>query len=423
MDDAHPCKLDSIGNIGTSGFAAMESGREKLRRLVTAFVEAASDLPQWQNYGVNQALAEFQALYEQAESEGLVAKIGIQKSDDTGKPVPPGAGDLWKFYLLPLLSRCKSLGKVRDNFEKLYPTFEESIYADHATWQVIAPLAKLVTEGPPIDFPNGVTIRRLEEDEKKQFLTQMSYVEAIEQGIVNAEYCLSHRSDGPKAGPIEGGRGLSHFQQVVTALRLLKPGGIWFNATSQSLEYPAFGTQFPVGQQAGGGWSSKPRAYGPEYRLNRDESPLAGQIVTALPLAKQNRILSRALDRFGFAYERNRAEDRLVDFWIALEALFLKPEEQTELSFRAALRIARFVGESPDDRLATFQGMKESYAARSRVVHGNPLPSAIGDIANTTEQTLRKALRRGVLNTTPPNLASLDADAVLAERADPDRLR
>src|SRR4051812_37531538 len=87
---------------------------------------------------------------------------------------------------------------------------------------------------------------------------------------------------------------------------------------------------------------------------------------------QKSKPLATALRRFGFAGERARAEDQIIDLMIAAEAVFL-PGEQGEsahkLSLRAGLLLAN-KDESAQD-IATI--MKRAYDARSKLAHGATL--------------------------------------------------
>jgi len=388
-----------------------KSSRKRLRHLCEAFVTAALRLPEWRKYEAIKALPEFEAVYAFAEGEGLVAKIGVEKSDADGRPVPAGATDIWWFYLLPFTERCS-----KASFGEIYPLLEESLYADHATWQVVAPLPRFIAQGGSVELPNGVAIRELAPGEKQyldKFQESIGFGEAIGLGLLDVSFAMSCRNQLPKAGPVQGGLGDDDFDTVVTALRLLKDGAVWYNLKLERLEHPPFGAHVPVGLSAGG-WSSKPKVYGPEYELlEADVEPLK-ELVASLSKTGRRKKLQVAMGRFNGAYERARPEDKLVDLWVALEALFLKRDEQMELSYRAALRIARFVGEDAPERVEVFEGMKKSYRARSRVVHADPPPPDVAHTTTFTEEVLRKALRSSVLSGSVPDLDKLDLDAARA---------
>lgn len=68
-----------------------------------------------------------------------------------------------------------------------------------------------------------------------------------------------------------------------------------------------------------------------------------GDLLEALSGVRGDRRLELVLHRFDSAYGRHAPEDRLIDLWIAFEALLLH-DKGTELSYRAGLRISQLVG-------------------------------------------------------------------------------
>jgi hypothetical protein len=112
-----------------------------------------------------------------------------------------------------------------------------------------------------------------------------------------------------------------------------------------------------------------------------------------------------AFSRFTTAFDRPTLQDRLVDLMISAEAIFLQddgsPEDRGELSFRLALRAARFIADPARDKVAVFDEMKKAYALRSRLVHGAThatTPSDVDQVAELLRLALTQALaavRRG----------------------------
>ena len=107
--------------------------------------------------------------------------------------------------------------------------------------------------------------------------------------------------------------------------------------------------------------------------------------------------VSLALKRWGGAVERLSTEDELVDYWIALESLFA-PESSSEIRYRAALRIASFLGEG-EGRTKVYKDVGLSYDFRSAIVHANRGRLAnlekkvtLADITKRTRGYLRQAL-------------------------------
>ena len=104
-----------------------------------------------------------------------------------------------------------------------------------------------------------------------------------------------------------------------------------------------------------------------------------------------------ALKRFGDTAERMSAEDKLIDYWIALESLFA-PESSSEIRYRAALRIASYLGEG-EERSKIYRDVGLSYDFRSAVVHANrgrlanlEKKATLAGIMGRTRGYLRRAL-------------------------------
>jgi hypothetical protein len=102
--------------------------------------------------------------------------------------------------------------------------------------------------------------------------------------------------------------------------------------------------------------------------------------------------LALAVRRWLDASRRDRDDDRLLDHWVLLEALYL-PDTTAELSFRASARIAAFLGESPAERQEVFGIARDSYDCRSRLVHGSStakynVPRLAGQTRTLSRRTL-----------------------------------
>jgi hypothetical protein len=179
-------------------------------------------------------------------------------------------------------------------------------------------------------------------------------------------------------------------EQVVTAMRLIGPGSV---AIGQSWLDPAPPAFHPFGTMGLGrplGWLRS----GPPMIWRGQEQDLR-QLFIVVPRAKAMPRVEMALRRFESAYRRVSDHDRLIDHWIALEALFL-PDRRDELSYLGPLRISRFLEAVGSARIALFDLMRKSYRLRSEIVHGG-MPAGIHEVETATEQVLRRALRKMLL--------------------------
>lgn len=71
--------------------------------------------------------------------------------------------------------------------------------------------------------------------------------------------------------------------------------------------------------------------------------------------------LGIALNRFTDGYERFRHEDKVIDFMIGLEALYLQGEGTGEFSYKMAHRVSSFLSNDKQKQKELFLGMRDSY--------------------------------------------------------------
>ena len=84
------------------------------------------------------------------------------------------------------------------------------------------------------------------------------------------------------------------------------------------------------------------------------------------------KFLNTALRRFNQAKDRELLEDKIIDFLICAEALFLI-DSTTELSYRLAHRAAIFLENEASKREEIFSFFKDIYNVRSKIIHGDEI--------------------------------------------------
>ena len=136
-------------------------------------------------------------------------------------------------------------------------------------------------------------------------------------------------------------------------------------------------------------WASRRAA----VALDHEAAAQATQLWHRLRASPGRESIQFALRRLRTAASRFRAEDRLVDYWIALESLFAD-DAQTEVTYRASLRIAAFIGDTGDERVTLRAQLKKSYDLRCKIVHGSSKLRA-SDLKEQTQFT-KAVLRRSV---------------------------
>lgn len=217
----------------------------------------------------------------------------------------------------------------------------------------------------------------------------------------------------PRRLPVDHQALLERITNVITALRLHHPGvtgttWVWSRPDPPDVLLPQ-----PWAQQTLLTLDASPTFADPlRTDIGPDDGPALTTLVDAVITARADRRLALALRRFDSAYERRNREDSFIDLWIAFEALLL-PDGNQELTYRAALRIARLAGTTPSERKEAFDLAKASYRLRSNIVHGNEPPADLDKRLFDTRQLARAVLRAWVLNPPPGGVGDLD-QAMLA---------
>lgn len=193
---------------------------------------------------------------------------------------------------------------------------------------------------------------------------------------------------------------------VLLALRVFKAGRV---DTSGSFQYSVSWDSdvTPAGGTFGSlfGWH-----VGEPYVLADEEVIRFREFWVASQSAQTASPIEAALRRFGYASERSRPDDAIVDLLIAAETLFfsdITKADRGEFRFRLSVRVAMLLGEEPTEcrRLAKF--MRHAYDARSGIAHAGDagaenLRSLEGERVTAAEHAdvlkdvLRRALRAAI---------------------------
>jgi hypothetical protein len=209
------------------------------------------------------------------------------------------------------------------------------------------------------------------------------------QQLLTLRYCMELNFNVPRNEMLPLSAEGSIFD-ALSALRLVKPGQVGVPFITKRCIRPTFGkaggTQISSSPDSGSFFAG--------YQLDADAASSATTLYRRLRAAPPAGSILLALRRFNQAFARRDPADKLIDFWIALEALFL-PDGNAELTFKAALRVAYYCGATVAERTNIFDALTKSYTARSLIVHGKPVPG-LAQALDFTELVLRQSLRQAI---------------------------
>lgn len=289
-------------------------------------------------------------------------------------------------------------------------------------YRTLAPLDNVTAWGDPVVINDGFVIRELTDDDRQALWRSFGLpqnpsiiaptLEDITRWSVVAEVRWTLPSH-PGLSDVEIDKVARRIEDLVCAQRLNHPGIVGVSIIWTRVDPPelaVFGADREMlfaRDMARGGF---------ENPLVSQIGPSDGDVLGPL-MAKlagvSDKGLALALRRFNTAYARKDLADTLIDLWVAFEALVLT-DGNAELQYRAALRIARFVGDGKEARKAAFDQARESYKIRSKVVHGESVPEAsLEKTVRETRDLARQALKRWVLDPPHGGVAGID-DELLA---------
>lgn len=89
--------------------------------------------------------------------------------------------------------------------------------------------------------------------------------------------------------------------------------------------------------------------------------------------SSDNNYLKIALNYFRRGHLEEYKENRIIDFFIALEALYSSSGEMSEMRYRISNRLAVLIGKDADDRKKIQKESRDLYDLRSKIVHGSAI--------------------------------------------------
>lgn len=343
-------------------------------------------------------LPSFKSLLESiAGSSQVTQALRLGKSDHRV------ADEVFCCYLAPLADYVlKGLeeGRQQDQLAAFSAkALDDFVSKDTLEIRYSAPLWNVRGELSELVIGDTCAVRRISRRQLESHLNSLRGAEVTVRllSYLPLEFQLEKVREEPRktcwAHP--GGAGIQDlFGSAVKAMRLAKHGAVGIAFIHD--ESPGI-----FGPGSSGLFLPATRTIGESYELCEGDADVLVSILPQLGILEGNARFSLALRRFMGAYDERSNDDKLIDYWIALESLLLPDGKQGELRFRGALRAAWFTAK-PEERDEVFHQVLRSYDARSDVVHGQAKPVTPGTVLET-EERLRKTLRRCLeLGRVPP---------------------
>ena len=302
--------------------------------------------------------------------------------------------------LSPFLKDTGIIAFDESVFEAEYSKIERDLYSTDIEFERLTPLCGFSTDSPDIVLGPNLSIVKLSESEITQLLSlgikigesfgPENFIHHMHQFAIKLTYCLPKVIGDEKIeGSVE-----SHNpyikgdteQDILNALRLFKEGKVYpINTVTKSKSIFFAGVSYNFGSPARSFMRNKFQLTGSE----KDSFVEFWKLYqgTTIP---QKHFLSVAIRRFSQANERDSVEDKIIDYLISAEALFLSSggSFQGELKYRLSHRAAMFIESETEKQRNIFKFMQKAYDVRSAIVHGATpkLPKKEDDSQFTLEE-------------------------------------
>lgn len=237
--------------------------------------------------------------------------------------------------------------------------------------KIIAPIVGFTSDVETLDFGEFV-ICKVRTENLRNFLRSMRITGGISNEIAaqllsNYLLCYEFPVEEKDKGMNPSDKTWMRIENLVKTFRLYKSGNVrnYFH-----IIVPSTGGYMYTGYVKGGFLNYHFSPSEIEHFLEFQEI-----LTTLIPNEwnKDNRYIEIAIRYFNFAKERDSNEDKIVDFVIALEALYLNGDHG-EFTYKLAHHAASMLGSTFDRRRVAFERVKAAYNLRSQIVHGGSDP-------------------------------------------------
>jgi len=365
--------LDVLREISESGVSIPQSTTKYITIVGNAYnidykLESDYSFFIYRNETKIKELLEFSSCIEWMIQDPITKELESAKIvDEEGNPVenldlrPFFERELFNF-LSKFVYEYKTLDYNTGHFLCFYKKLEDYLYADELKFKDFSYLENFQCDLDEIDFGDNLKIRKYSNEEIEKLWQKFSIIQ--HEKITQLKFFIEIVYSIKKGEPIGNKFSSEMLKKVISCMRLFKSGIFGFNKIYRT---PLMWSN--LGMSSGGSGYNK-TFMGNKYNLQySDIEELKKFWNNFKKIDEKCNFLGIAVRKFNHAYERQRQEDKLIDYIIAFEALF--SEGPSDLRYKIPVRVARLLETDIDQRKEIKSIMKAGYDARSNIVHGN----------------------------------------------------
>ena len=272
-----------------------------------------------------------------------------------------------------------------EEFDLNYSSFEEFFYSDRLCFKDSSPLYNFEYLGKEIDLGHNIKIIRSAE-ETTPHKEYMKNIYNPRDRYSKSNFNIERPDSEIALGKLQEIEIETFFDYVVSSIHILKHSAVYRDEVIKTKNLTFHPTSWISSR-----WPHhKTIATGEKCIIDEDEIGKLKSIVDFIIKEIDRRFIT-AQRRLSMGTERKDREDRLIDYMIGLEALYL-PDGGQELSFKLALRAALLLESESEKRKNNFNFIRNMYKTRSKIVHGRNYDLSPDDISKV-EELLRLSIK------------------------------
>lgn len=249
----------------------------------------------------------------------------------------------------------------------LYADMERYLLCDELIYHEKCMLRNFESKVGTIELDGKIKIVRASDKEFQQLFRLQGRMGLLPFDFFKDVYFIQSETKRSKKEPMVIGKKRALFQDVRLALLLFKDRLV---ALGHTVVTEAGGFDYLGGLSFAGAIDTSPVVLGVRYTLDAKESEDFKMFYKMVTKNLKKSFLRRAADRFVTAVYNRPYEERLIDFIIALECLYL-PGIRTESSFRLSRRAARLIANTTGAEFEeVYDDLKLGIQLRNTLVHG-----------------------------------------------------
>lgn len=361
--------------------------------------------------------------HDQKLSEGIVIDAGgvIRKPERENITRALVTNFLWRY-----LREGEQLNWDTLRYEETFKELRSELHRKSVVFHTIMPLSNLKMEIDSLNFDKELKLLPASTEELERWLNPDSSLPTAGMGpprwsiyqidkpaVLHVNKTVKGRLPATDSQRLMEQLSQVRIDSIITALRLFfnTPISIIFqeHRSSGMMALGSYGTS----------WSLSSPKLAPVVTLNQEKATQVIHIWQLLQTSPNLDLIRLPIRRWESSLLRQNLEDKLIDAWISLEAFLLLGKEG-ELSYRAAILLAEFLGTSGLDRKTIFDSTRFSYKWRSAIIHGLSnkklaKQTSLQETVQITTEYLRLALLKVLNLPSRLNLNKLEPDLLSRE--------